>query len=92
MKYLLMLIIQVYWTFIPASKRKKCIFKKSCSNFVFETTKREGFIKGLAALLFRYKNCRGGFQIFKNPLNNEIQMILPSKIIISQKEIAERFI
>lgn len=82
----------MYWNLIPACKRKKCIFKKSCSNYVFEITQKEGFIKGLKAFQFRYKNCRGNFAIFKNPLTNEIQMILPSQIIINRDEIAERLI
>ncbi|MFH7017600.1 membrane protein insertion efficiency factor YidD [Flavobacterium sp. FlaQc-47] len=92
MKYLILFSIQLYWKFIPASKRKRCIFKKSCSNHVFETTQKEGFIKGLQAFQFRYKNCRGNFQIFKNPINHHVQMILPSQIIIDREEIAERLI
>ena len=82
----------MYWKIIPASKRKKCIFKKSCSKYVFEITQKEGFINGLKAFQFRYKNCRGNFAIFKNPVTNKIQMILPSQIIIDKEEIAERLI
>jgi putative component of membrane protein insertase Oxa1/YidC/SpoIIIJ protein YidD len=82
----------MYWNCIPPAKRKKCIFKKSCSNYVFEVTQKEGFISGLKAFSFRYKNCRGNFQIFKNPINDKIQMILPSQIIIEREEIAERLI
>ncbi|WP_394773460.1 membrane protein insertion efficiency factor YidD [Flavobacterium sp.] len=92
MKYVILFIIQLYWKFIPPSNRKRCIFKKSCSNHVFEITQKEGFFKGLQAFQFRYKNCRGNFQLFKNPINNQIQMILPSQIIIDREEIAERLI
>ncbi len=92
MKFLLLLIIKIYWNLIPPSNRKKCIFKKSCSNYVFEITEKEGFINGLKAFQFRYKNCRGNFEIFKNPITNKMQMILPSQIIIDKKEIAERLI
>jgi putative component of membrane protein insertase Oxa1/YidC/SpoIIIJ protein YidD len=92
MKYLILLIIRLYWNFIPQSKRRKCIFKKSCSNYVFEITQKEGFIRGLKAFQFRYKNCRGNFQIFKNPINNQIQMILPSQLIIDREEISDRLI
>ena len=82
----------MYWKILPPSKRRKCIFKKSCSNYVFETTQKEGFVKGLKAFQFRYKNCRGNFAIFQNPINNKIQMILPSQIIIEKEDIAERLI
>jgi hypothetical protein len=67
-------------------------FKKSCSNYVFEVTQKEGFIKGLKAFRFRYQNCRGNFVIFQNPIINKIQMILPSQMIIEREEIAERLI
>lgn len=92
MKYLILLTIRLYWTLIPQSKRRKCIFSKSCSNYVFEITQKEGFVKGLKAFQFRYKNCRGNIQIFKNPINNQIQMILPSQIIIEREEISDRLI
>jgi putative component of membrane protein insertase Oxa1/YidC/SpoIIIJ protein YidD len=92
MKHLILFIIRMYWKIIPSSKRKKCIFKKSCSNYVFEVTKKEGFINGLKAFGFRYENCRGNFTIFKNPINNKLQMILPSQIIIERGEIADRLI
>ncbi|UTN04069.1 membrane protein insertion efficiency factor YidD [Flavobacterium bizetiae] len=92
MKFIILFGIRLYWILIPKSKRRKCIFKKSCSNYVFETTQKEGFIKGLKAFQFRYKNCRGNFQIFKNPINNQIQMILPSQIIIDKEEISDRLI
>lgn len=92
MKLILLLIIRCYWILIPQSKRRKCIFKKSCSHYVFETTQKEGLIKGLKAFHFRYKNCRGNFSIFKNPINNKIQMILPSQLIINREEISDRLI
>lgn len=92
MKHLILFAIKMYWKILPPSKRRKCIFKKSCSNYVFETTQKEGFVKGLKAFQFRYKNCRGNFAIFQNPINNKIQMILPSQIIIESEDIADRLI
>lgn len=92
MKHLILFAIKMYWKILPPSKRRKCIFKKSCSNYVFETTQKEGFVKGLKAFQFRYKNCRGNFAIFQNPINDKIQMILPSQIIIESEDIADRLI
>lgn len=92
MKHLILFTIQMYWNFIPESKRKKCIFKKSCSQYVFDATKNEGFIKGLKAFQFRYKNCRGNFAVFTNPVTNKLQIILPSQLVIDKEEIADRFI
>ncbi len=92
MKYLILFTIRLYWILIPQNKRKKCVFKKSCSNYVFEITQKQGFIKGLSGFRFRYQNCRGGFEIFKNPINNATQMLLTSGIVIEKEEIAERLL
>lgn len=92
MKYFILFSIRLYWVVIPKQKRKKCLFKKSCSNYVFEQTLNEGFFIGLKAFWFRYKNCRSGYQIFINPVTNETQMLLPSKVIINKEEITDRFL
>lgn len=92
MKYLLLLIVKTYWFLIPKSKRKKCIFKKSCSKYVYDITLKKGGIEGLKALTFRIKNCRNNFEIFKNPFNEKIQMILPNQQIIDKEHISNHLI
>ncbi|GAA3644514.1 membrane protein insertion efficiency factor YidD [Flavivirga jejuensis] len=92
MKIILLIIIKAYWLIIPKSKRKKCIFRKSCSNYVFKETSENGLWRGLKAFRFRYENCRHGFEIFKNPIDNKFQMILPNHQIIDEKDIAKRLI
>lgn len=92
MKYLILLIIQLYWFLKPKNSKPKCIFKKSCSHYVYEEALKHGFLKGLRAFNYRYKNCRSGFEIFKNPISNDIQILLPSRKIVERKEIAERLI
>lgn len=92
MKYILILIIRLYWLLKPKQKPQKCIFKKTCSHYVFDITKEQGFFKGFQALYFRYKNCRHGYEIFRNPITGKVQMILPSNFIIESKEISERIL
>jgi len=86
MKHLL--IIKIYWLIIPASKRKHCIFKESCSRYVFRNTQEQGLIQGLKALNFRYKNCRPGYQLME--LDNEVIMISKNNMAFSENEIASR--
>lgn len=92
MKHLILLIIRLYWATKSKRRVPKCIFKKSCSHYVYEETIENGFLKGLNAFYFRYKNCRSGFEIFKNPLNGNVQILLSSKKIIESDEIAERLL
>jgi len=92
MKLILLFVIRSYWFLIPKSKRRQCIFRKSCSNFVYEETSKNGLLKGLKALKFRYQNCRGGFIIFDNPINGKKLMSLPNQQIINESEIAQRLL
>lgn len=92
MKHLILSIIRLYWLVKPNNSKPKCLFRKSCSHYVYEITLEKGFLKGLKALKFRFKNCRNGFELFKNPINSTTNMVLPSKIIIEENEIAERLL
>jgi len=92
MKYLLLLIIKMYWKVIPVKNRKKCIYRMSCSKYVFEETKENGFLKGIKALNYRYHNCRQGFELFNSPIDGTKQLILPSGEILNENEIAKRLL
>lgn len=92
MKIILLSIINLYWNIIPKEKRRRCIFRVSCSQYVYQITQKEGLYKGLLAFGYRFKNCRGGYQILDNPIDGRKMMVLPNSQIITENEIAERFI
>lgn len=92
MKLLLLLFIRLYWTIFSKSKRRKCLFRTSCSNYVYQTTKQEGFYRGLRALKYRFHNCCSGLQVFEDPISCNTIMILPNGQILEEDEIANRFI
>lgn len=92
MKYFLLLSIKIYWLIIPASKRRKCIFRKSCSKHVYEETTDNGIISGLKAFKYRFENCRSGAHFIENPITGNFQIILPNNHILDENEISERFI
>lgn len=91
MKNLLILLIKTYWIVIPPAKRRKCIFRTSCSQYVYKKTEEEGFISGLKAFQYRFQNCRSGACIIESP-SGEIQIILPNQQILNETEVSERFI
>ncbi|MGY0035746.1 membrane protein insertion efficiency factor YidD [Pedobacter sp. NJ-S-72] len=90
MKTLLILLIKFYWAIIPENKRRKCIFRTSCSQYVYQTAKKEGFYKGLMAFRYRFLTCRGGYHIFENPIDGYKIMVLPNGQVITEAEISER--
>jgi len=91
MKYILLIAIRIYWL-IPDSKRRNCLFKKSCSRFVFETTTNNGFAAGLKALRYRFATCRQGAALYINPCSGKAEMILANNDILRHDEIAIRLL
>ncbi|WP_133575544.1 membrane protein insertion efficiency factor YidD [Pedobacter metabolipauper] len=92
MKTLFLLGIRLYWIVVPKNKRRKCIFRTTCSQYVYQATIEEGFFKGLIALRYRFLNCRSGYQIFENSDGSGKMMVLQNGQILPEKEISERFI
>lgn len=92
MKIILLKCIKIYWFLKPKNKFACCIFKKSCSHYVYEKTKEEGFISGIKALKFRISNCKYGFELYENSMDKKTYMILPNKEIIEEGEIAKRLL
>lgn len=92
MRYLLLLAIKIYWRLIPEEKRGKCIFRKSCSHYVFEETKNGGLIVGLKSLNYRVKTCNSYFQLYKNPVTDNLEIILANGDILKEDEIASRLL
>ena len=92
MKYILLFIIRVYWEIIPPEKRSKCIYKKSCSHYVFDQTKNGRLLDGLRALNYRIKTCNPYFQLYKNPMTSETEIILSNGDTLTEDKIAVRLI
>lgn len=92
MKWLLLLVIKLYWALLRRWGRRQCIFRLSCSRYVYGVTEREGLYRGLLALHFRFCNCRDGFQVFDDPVNGGRRMVLPEGLLLGEEEMAERFL
>jgi len=92
MKYILLFIIKVYWKIIPELKRGKCIYRRSCSHYVFDTTMERGLIEGLKALNYRFRTCNQYFQLYKNPMTSRTEGILSNGDTLTENEIADRLI
>jgi uncharacterized protein len=91
MRLLLLSIIRIYWAVIPAGKRRKCVFKVSCSRHVFRITTESGFSQGIKALKYRYHNCRPECVVFTNPVTGNKQMLLPCGDIVEESWMTDIF-
>ncbi len=88
MSFLLKGLIKLYWKFIPLHKRRPCVFNETCSNYVYRTTKEQGFIKGLLAFNERIDQCRPGYKLIKDEKNNSYQLYLKDGSIIKDDNIS----
>ena len=85
MRIILLIVIKTYWFLIPNSKRRKCLFKTSCSNYVYNKTKSEGLVSGIIALKFRVENCNNRYNVIE--INSEKLLISSNQLLFKEKEI-----
>ncbi|WP_089370120.1 membrane protein insertion efficiency factor YidD [Dokdonia pacifica] len=90
MRHLLLIIIRLYWKLIPASRRKRCLFKESCSHYVYNITKTKGLLAGIRAFLYRYKHCRSGYTIVEVP--SQKILVSSNNIVFQEEEIHPRLL
>lgn len=86
MKFILLLLIRFYWFIVPENKRKKCLFRESCSKYVYRITDEKGLVKGISALWDRIKKCRPGYQFYR--LDNSYILILKDGTTLQENDIS----
>ncbi|WP_366914024.1 membrane protein insertion efficiency factor YidD [Niabella sp.] len=81
MRYFLLLIIRLYWL-TPEKNRRRCLFKETCSRYVYRITRQQGLRAGLAALKDRRRKCRPGYYyINKNAVRMADCCIVPAELL-----------
>ena len=90
MKFLIFFVIKMYWITIPKSRRRKCLFRESCSNYVYQETKYKGAISGLKAFLFRVRNCNSNHHLIK--VEDKIILITKDQHVFTEEKISKYMI
>jgi putative component of membrane protein insertase Oxa1/YidC/SpoIIIJ protein YidD len=90
MKWLLLFVIRTYQTLTLKRFRRKCLFKESCSNYIFRITKQKGFREGMKAFNYRINNCRPGYFIIEK--GGRKLLITNKKQVIEEQFISEKII
>jgi len=86
MKWFLIVIIKFYWIIIPEKNKRTCLFKETCSHYVYRHTNEYGFFKGMKAMIERMKKCRKGYQVYTG--KDGFEMKLADGSIIYEEEIS----
>jgi len=90
MKNLFLFIIKTYQVLIPKRFRGKCLFKESCSHYVYRLTQENGFSDGISALRYRVHNCKPNYFITEN--KGKILLITARYKVIEEGYLSENII
>jgi putative component of membrane protein insertase Oxa1/YidC/SpoIIIJ protein YidD len=77
--------IEYYWNTVSESNRRVCLYKTSCSRFVYAEIEKNGFIAGVKAYIFRVRNCN--YQYVINSNNGKIQIQTKHGQLLLEEEI-----
>jgi len=86
MRWIFLSIIKLYWKLIPENKRRHCLFKETCSHFVYREIIEKGVYYGFVALLSRIRKCRSGYHLYSS--SNGFEMLLADGSILKENEIS----
>jgi hypothetical protein len=90
MKNLFLILLKFYQLFIPKLFRRECLFKESCSNYVYRLTKENGFSIGINALKYRIHQCKPNYFLIKN--NGRILLITSKYEVIEEEFISKNIV
>ena len=55
--------IEYYWNTLPENQRKICIYRITCSRYVYNEFENNGLIEGIRAYFFRMKSCNHAYKL-----------------------------
>lgn len=85
MKYLLLLAIRIYWK-LPTRLHQRCIFRETCSHYVYRIASTQGLWAGIQAIKLRFKLCRPGYVVYKS--EGRYYLKTANGVIIEEEDIA----
>lgn len=77
--------IEYYWKNVSESNRRVCIYKISCSRFVYNEFHNFGFISGVKAYVYRLRNCNRNYIIYST--NGKVQILTKFGHILDEDQI-----
>ena len=80
----LLLLIRMYW-YLGNRQKNRCLFKVTCSRWVYQVTLEKGIISGMKCLFKRYKSCRSNYRITEN--SDNLEGIKASDGVFYQKDV-----
>jgi putative component of membrane protein insertase Oxa1/YidC/SpoIIIJ protein YidD len=89
MRYPLLFLIRMYWLW-PKTRRRQCLFRQSCSHFVYDTASKKGFVQGVRALYARFRRCTGSYELVKT--DGRFYLHHPVGMFTDEEDISRRLL
>ncbi|WP_367648144.1 membrane protein insertion efficiency factor YidD [Ruegeria arenilitoris] len=92
-KYPIIWAILIYQRVAPTSLRERCLFKKSCSNYVLEGAREKGTFEAFRRLRERIRRCRPGYAPIDTSIagHNDLFLLkLSDGSFLEEAELSER--
>jgi uncharacterized protein len=83
LKWFGLAIIRIYWL-IPKRHRRSCIFKQTCSQYVYCALQTNGFVAGIKAFMQRFYQCRPTYGVID--IDNQTFVLLNDNTLILKSE------
>jgi putative component of membrane protein insertase Oxa1/YidC/SpoIIIJ protein YidD len=71
----------------PARLRRRCLFRESCSHYVFRLARTQGLVAGMKALRYRIDVCNGRSVLFTNPVTGQFNLQLTDGELLTEEHI-----
>jgi len=92
MKYVLLFLIRLYWQVVPEKKRNRCLYKTSCSRYVYDVTLKQDIVDGVKALMVRVRTCNRHHEVVYLKEENVFVIRLKDGTMLQHAEISERIV
>jgi putative component of membrane protein insertase Oxa1/YidC/SpoIIIJ protein YidD len=87
MRVLLFAVVRVYWAVWPRHLNRGCIYRETCSHYIYRVSRETGFLAGCRALLQRFQTCRPGYAVTTE--DGELGLMLRDGSFVPERFVAE---
>jgi len=87
MRALLLAVVRVYWAVWPRHLNRGCLYRETCSHYIYRVSREAGVLAGCRALLQRYQTCRAGYAVTTK--DGELGLMLRDGSFVPERFVAE---
>lgn len=92
MRYLLIWAIHLYRRLVPPERRRRCLFRESCSMHIERIAREAGTLAAMLAMVKRLRSCRPGYGFHVLQENNRWELLCKDGSRFPQSDVASHIV